>query len=29
MFYFDRLRNVALTALREGRGLLFSRYEDW
>lgn len=29
MFYFDRLRNVAVTASREGCGLLFSRYEDW
>jgi len=29
MFYFDRLRNVAMAASREEHGLLFSRYEDW
>jgi hypothetical protein len=29
MFYFDRLRDVAVMASREGHGLLFSRYEDW
>lgn len=29
MFYFDRLRNVAVAASREGHGLLFIRYEDW
>jgi hypothetical protein len=29
MFYFDRLRNVAVEASRAGHGLLFSRYEDW
>jgi len=29
MFYFDRLRNVAVAASREEYGLLFSRYEDW
>lgn len=29
MFYFDRLRDVALEASAGGQGLLFSRYEDW
>ncbi len=29
MFYFDRLRDVALEASAKGQGLLFSRYEDW
>ncbi|HEU0180413.1 MAG TPA: DUF1877 family protein [Blastocatellia bacterium] len=29
MFYFDRLRNIASAASREGQGLLFTRYEDW
>lgn len=29
MFYFDRLRNVAVEASEEGQGLLFRSYEDW
>lgn len=29
MFYFDRLRDIAVEASAGGQGLLFSRYEDW